>query len=98
MISCVGAAFARARVYMYVDVHQARGDVEAGNINHFRSWVRLDMFRDLSNLMVLNRDVTDCVDPVLRINDVATFEHKVIRWLSMKRGARQKSKQQRNPE
>src|SRR5579863_5670902 len=98
VISCVGAAFARARVYMYVDVDQARGDVEAGNIDHFRCWARLDMFRDLSNLVVFDRYVTDRVDPVFGINDVATFEHQVIRRLTKKRRGRQKSKQQHNPE
>jgi hypothetical protein len=83
---------------MYVDVDQARGDVEAGNIDHFGSWARLDMFSDLSNLVVFDRYVTDRVDSVLRINDVATFEHKVIRRLTVKRRGRQKSKQQQNPE
>jgi hypothetical protein len=56
------------------------------------------MFRDLSNLVVFDRYVTDRVDSVLRINDVATFEHKVIRRLTMERRGRQKSKQQHNPE
>ena len=37
VIAGVGVAFARARVYMYVDVHQAGGDIEAGNIDYLRA-------------------------------------------------------------
>jgi hypothetical protein len=97
VIAGVGVAFAGACIYMDVDVYQAGGDIEAGNINFLRAGSWLNMLCDRSNLVVLDGNIPNRIDPVFRVDDMAALEHKVIRRLPVKR-RRQKRKQQRNRE
>ena len=78
-------ALARTRVYMYVDIYQARCHIETGNIHYLGARAGLNMLSDLGDLVVLNRDVAYCVYPIPGIDDVATLEHKIVRRLSMDR-------------
>jgi hypothetical protein len=80
---------------MYVDIYQAGCHIETGNINYLGARAGLNMLGDLDDLVVLDRDVAHCVYPIPGIDDVATLEHKIVRFLTVKRYGRPNAKQQK---
>src|SRR6476469_6100304 len=81
---------------MKMDVDQPRSDVETGNIYYFVRVRRGDILLYRCYLALRYRNVHHSVNPVCRIDDVPTLEHKIVaRWLALGDAVGRESEQQR---
>ena len=63
---------------MRVDIHQAGRDVESRDVDHLQSGGRIQVLRDGRDRTILDGDIADGADIVLRIDDVAALQKQVI--------------------
>ena len=71
---------------MSVDVDETRNDIKALRFDHTHGFGRGDARRHAGNLTVLNCNVEDAIDVVLRIDNVSTANEKVVFLLREDRG------------
>ena len=76
VIAGVRAALAGAGVDVGVDVDQAGSHVEAGDVDHFESGGRIQMGGDGGDGAILDGNIADGADVVLRIDDVSALEEQ----------------------
>ena len=77
-VAGVGAALAGARVDVRVYIDQAGRDVESRDVDHLQSGGRVQVLRDGRDRTVLDRDIADGADIILRIDDVAALQQQVV--------------------
>lgn len=59
-----------------VQVDEPGDDIQARGVGDSLGAGRVDLRRDVSNLPVGDRDIHDAIDPVLRVDDVTTFDEQ----------------------
>lgn len=63
---------------MRVDIHQPGREVQPGNIDQLRSLARRNVSLDYCNAVFSNRDITQRIHVVHRIDDVPALKKKVV--------------------
>ena len=78
VVAGVGALLARAREDVDVHVHEARGDVETGDVHDLEGLGGIDLRGDGRDLPAGDRHVAHGARPALRVDDVPAAEQQVV--------------------
>jgi hypothetical protein len=78
VVSGVRIAFTRAGVNVRVNINQTRRDPQVLYIDRLQGILGVQVLRDSRYLPVLDGDITDAINAIPGIDDVATLKQKVI--------------------
>ena len=89
VVAGVRALLARSRVHVRVNVDDARGDEQPSRVNRLRRIRGIDLRRDRGNPPGRNRDVSNGVHVVARIDHVPALQQQVVLSAPLLRGRAQ---------
>ncbi len=78
VVAGIRALLTRSRVHVRVNVDEAGSDEQPSRVNRLRRIRRIDLRRDRGNLPGRNRDVSNGVDVVARIDQMPALQQQVV--------------------